>query len=72
MSKDAVAQIQRRTIRVLTTGQILSGFGLGSTLSIGALLAADLSGSEAWSGSAATFSTLGAAIWALLIVEVMG
>ena len=65
MSKDAVAQIQRRTIRVLTTGQILSGFGLGSTLSIGALLAADLSGSEAWSGSAATFSTLGAAIWAI-------
>jgi MFS family permease len=49
----------------LTTGQILSGFGLGSTLSIGALLAADLSGSEAWSGSAATFSTLGAAIWAI-------
>lgn len=65
MSKVAVAQIQRRTIRVLTTGQILSGFGLGSTLSIGALLAADLSGSEAWSGSAATFSTLGAAIWAI-------
>ena len=65
MSKDAVTQIQRRTIRVLTTGQILSGFGLGSTLSIGALLAADLSGSEAWSGSAATFSTLGAAIWAI-------
>ena len=65
MSKDGVAQIQRRTIRVLTTGQILSGFGLGSTLSIGALLAADLSGSEAWSGSAATFSTLGAAIWAI-------
>lgn len=65
MSKEAVNQIQRRTIRVLTTGQILSGFGLGSTLSIGALLAADLSGSEAWSGSAATFSTLGAAIWAI-------
>jgi MFS family permease len=65
VSKVAVAQIQRRTIRVLTTGQILSGFGLGSTLSIGALLAADLSGSEAWSGSAATFSTLGAAIWAI-------
>jgi MFS family permease len=38
---------------------------LGSTLSIGALLAADLSGSEAWSGSAATFSTLGAAVWAI-------
>ncbi len=65
MNKDALATLQRRTIRTLTIGQTLSGFGLGSTLSIGALLAADLSGSEAWSGAAATFSTLGAAIWAI-------
>lgn len=57
--------LQRRTIRTLTLGQVLSGFGLGSTLSIGALLAADLSGSESWSGSAATFSTLGAAFAAI-------
>lgn len=57
--------IQRKTVRVLTAGQILSGFGLGSTLSIGSLLAADLSGSAAWAGSAATFSTLGAATWAI-------
>lgn len=57
--------LQRKTIRTLTMGQVLSGFGLGSTLSIGALLAADLSGSEAWSGSAATFSTLGAAFAAI-------
>ncbi len=57
--------IQRRTIRVLALGQVLGGFGLGSVLSIGSLLARDLSGSEAWAGSAATFSTLGAAIWAI-------
>lgn len=65
MNKDTLEALQRKTIRTLTTGQILSGFGLGSTLSIGALLAADLSGSESWSGAAATFSTLGAAIWAI-------
>jgi MFS family permease len=65
VNNDALERLQRKTIRTLTTGQILSGFGLGSTLSIGALLAADLSGSESWSGSAATFSTLGAAIWAI-------
>ena len=65
MNKDALETLQRKTIRTLTAGQILSGFGLGSTLSIGALLAADLSGSESWSGAAATFSTLGAAIWAI-------
>ena len=57
--------IQRKTIRVLALGQVLGGFGLGSVLSIGSLLARDLSGSEAWAGSAATFSTLGAAIWAI-------
>jgi MFS family permease len=50
---------------VLALGQVLGGFGLGSVLSIGSLLAKDLSGSEAWAGSAATFSTLGSAIWAI-------
>ena len=70
MSNDAIERLQRKTIRVLTTGQILSGFGLGSTLSIGALLAKDLSGSESWSGAAATFSTLGAAIWAIPLSRV--
>ena len=60
-----IEQIQRKTIKVLALGQVLGGFGLGSVLSIGSLLAKDLSGSEAWAGSAATFSTLGSAIWAI-------
>lgn len=60
-----VELIRVRTIRILALGQVLGGFGLGSVLSIGSLLAKDLSGSEAWAGSAATFSTLGAAIWAI-------
>lgn len=65
MSEINIDKLQHRTVRVLTVGQVLSGFGLGSTLSIGALLAEHLSGSAAWSGSAATFSTLGAATWAI-------
>ena len=65
MNNAQLVALQKKTIRTLTMGQVLSGFGLGSTLSIGALLAADLSGSETWSGSAATFSTLGAAVWAI-------
>ncbi|CAB4552805.1 MAG: MFS transporter [Actinobacteria bacterium] len=65
MSKTSLDNLQKKTIRVLTAGQVLSGFGLGSTLSIGSLLAAQLSGSPAWAGSAATFSTLGAAAWAI-------
>ena len=65
MSDSGLDALQKKTIRVLTAGQVLSGFGLGSTLSIGSLLAAHLSGSPAWAGSAATFSTLGAATWAI-------
>ena len=53
--------LQRRVVRVLIAGQILGGIGMGATLSLGALLAAELSGSNAWSGMAATMSTLGAA-----------
>jgi MFS family permease len=60
-----IQALQRKTVRVLTAGQVLSGFGLGSTLSIGSLLAQDLTGSTAWAGAAATFSTLGAATWAI-------
>jgi MFS family permease len=60
-----IEQIQRRTIKILALGQVLGGFGLGSVLSIGSLLAKDLSGTEAWAGAAATFSTLGAATWAI-------
>jgi len=47
--------------RVLMAGQVLSGVGMGQTLSVGALLATDLSGSPGWSGMAATLATLGAA-----------
>ncbi|TFD73924.1 MFS transporter [Cryobacterium gelidum] len=58
-------ELQKRVVRVLITGQILGGIGMGATLSLGALLAAALSGSSAWSGMAATMSTLGAAIVAV-------
>lgn len=57
--------MQRRTVKVLAAGQALGGFGLGATLSVGALLAVELSGSPAWSGAAATLSTLGAAVVAM-------
>ncbi len=70
MSTQNIPQLQRRTVRVLTAGQIFSGFGLGSTLSIGSLLAQELSGSTAWAGAAATFSTLGAATWAIPLARV--
>lgn len=56
-----LVSIQRRTVTVLAAGQVLGGLGLGSTLSLGALLAEQVSGDAAWSGMAATMTTLGAA-----------
>jgi MFS family permease len=57
--------IQRRVVRTLVIAQILGGIGLGATVSVGALLASEVSGSPAWSGMAATMSTLGAALIAV-------
>lgn len=57
--------LQLRVRRVLITGQVMAGLGMGATLSMGAILASRLSGSEAWSGMAATMSTLGAALAAV-------
>jgi MFS family permease len=54
-----------RVRTVLMAGQVLAGIGMGSTLSVGAILAAELSGSPGWSGMAATLSTLGAALAAM-------
>ncbi|SDW55798.1 Predicted arabinose efflux permease, MFS family [Arthrobacter sp. yr096] len=58
-------RVQRRTVFLLGSAQLLSGIGNGATLSIGSLLAVDLSGSEAWAGSITTVLTLAAAVTAL-------
>ena len=54
---------------MLVAAQILGGIGLGATVSVGALLASEVSGSPAWSGMAATMSTLGAALIAVPLVR---
>jgi MFS family permease len=60
-----LSRLQKRTVKVLATGQAFGGFGLGATLSVGALLAVELSGTTAFSGAAATLSTLGSAASAI-------
>ena len=65
LTADSVAAVQRRTRTVLMIGQVLAGLGMGATLSIGAILAAEISGSPAFSGMAATMVTLGAALAAI-------
>lgn len=59
------AAVQRRTVRLLSAAQLLSGVGNGATLSIGSLLAVQLSGSSAWAGSVTTVLTLAGAVSAL-------
>jgi len=65
LSQEQLIALQKRTVKVLSLGQSLGGFGLGATLSVGALLAVELSGTTAWSGAAATLSTLGSAAAAI-------
>jgi MFS family permease len=60
-----LVSLQRSTVRTLVAGQILGGLSIGATLSIGAVLATEVSGSEAFAGAAATLSTLGAAAAAI-------
>ncbi|CAH0153397.1 Riboflavin transporter RfnT [Microbacterium sp. Bi98] len=59
------AAVQRRAVLVLSTGQVLGGIAFGATVSLGALLAADISGSDALSGLATASVTLGAALCAI-------
>lgn len=60
-----IARVQRRTVWTLSLGQVLGGLAFGATLSLGAVLAAELSGDEAFSGLAAAAVTLGTAVTAV-------
>lgn len=60
-----LAPLQNRVLKVLSAAQIFSGIGSGAVISVGALLAVDLSGSESWGGSVTTVMTLGSALAAM-------
>lgn len=65
ITEQGVRQVQRRTVALLGTAQVFGGIGTGATVSIGSILAVELSGSSAWAGAVATVMTLGAALAAL-------
>ena len=54
-------QLQRRSLRVLLAGQVLSGTGLAAGVTVGALLAEDMIGRTDISGLPAALLTLGSA-----------
>lgn len=64
-TEEDVRRVQRRTVALLAAAQMFGGIGTGATVSIGSILAVELSGSSAWAGSVATLMTLGAALAAL-------
>lgn len=65
MDTEATQDLQRRTVKVLATTQILSGVGVAGTVATGSLLVATISSSEALAGLAQTTSVLGAAAMAI-------
>ena len=60
-----IARVQRRTVGVLSVAQVLGGIAFGATISLGAVLAADISGNESLSGLAAAAVTFGTALIAI-------
>lgn len=65
-------RVQARTVALLSGAQMLSGLGAGAVLSVGSLLAVELSGSEAWAGSVTTTTTLGAAVASMPLARLAG
>ncbi|MEO8094308.1 MAG: MFS transporter [Pseudolysinimonas sp.] len=65
LSPADIRSARRRVHIVLISGQALAGVGMGATLSAGALLVTQVSGSQALSGMAATGTTIGAAAAAI-------
>lgn len=62
-----VQKYQRRTLAVVVASQVLGGAGLAAGITVGALLAQDMLGSEGLAGLPAALFTLGSALAALLV-----
>ncbi|HJQ06406.1 MAG TPA: MFS transporter [Nocardioides sp.] len=62
-----IAGVQRRTLAVVVTGQVLGGAGLAAGITVGALLAQDMLGSDGLAGLPIALFTLGSALTAYLV-----
>jgi hypothetical protein len=65
MKSKVTQDIQKRTIKVLATTQILSGVGVAGTVAAGSLLVSSISNSETLAGLAGATAVLGAAAMAI-------
>jgi Arabinose efflux permease len=64
---ETIARVHSRTLRVVIASQILGGAGLAAGISVGALLAQDMLGTDALSGIPTALFTLGSALAAFSI-----
>ncbi|WP_029136520.1 MFS transporter [Nakamurella lactea] len=71
-AEPAVVAVQRRTVRLLASAQIVGGIGIGAGASLGALLAESVTSSESMAGLARTAATLGAAVVAIPLATLAG
>lgn len=60
-------RVQRRTLRAVVVSQVLGGAGLAAGISVGALLAQQMLGTDALSGLPTAVYTLGSAVAAYLV-----
>lgn len=67
-----VQAVQSRTVLTLMGSQTLGGIGVASGIAVGAIVAADVSGSDALSGLATTTQVLGGALATIPIAALMG
>lgn len=66
-----LAAVQRRTVWVLSAGQVLGGVGVGAGIAVGGLLAARMAGTAAVAGLTQTTAVLGAAVIAIPVSRLM-
>ncbi len=70
LSGAEVALVQRKTIWVLSTAQVLSGIAIAGAVPVGALIAGSIADSEAAAGLAQTCTIIGSALIALPLARI--
>lgn len=66
-SKKAQESLYKQTLKIVVIAQILGGAGLAAGITVGALIAQDMLGSESYAGLPAALFTLGSALSAYLV-----
>jgi MFS family permease len=71
-SVDQMAEIQRRTLRTLTLGQVVGAAALSSSVTVGAFVVQEILGNETpWGGIATATTTVGTAVMAQVLTRFM-